>query len=57
MEGTSTWENGICKDVGEVWVVWGIDETSGEEGGIGLGTYDNTNGSLEVSSRIGFKYK
>ena len=57
VEGTSTWENESCEYVGEVWVVWGIDESSGGEWGVGIGTSTNTNGYLVVSSRIGFKYK
>ena len=36
--------------------VWGIDEICGEEGVVGQGNYVDTNGSLEVSSRIGFKF-
>ena len=50
-------EYGICEDVVVVWGVWGTDETGGEEGMVGLKNYANTNGSLEVSSIIGFKFK
>ena len=57
MEGTSNWKNGICEDVGVVWDVWGINEKSGEEGRIGLGNSTNTDGSLYVLSRMGFKFK
>ena len=34
----------------------GIDKTHGETRGVSLGNSGDTNGSLEVSSRIGFKY-
>ena len=47
VEGTYTWKNEICEDVEVVWDVWGIDETHSA----------NTDGSLEVSSRLGFKFK
>ena len=57
MEGTSTWENGIYEDVGVVWDVWGINEEGREKGGVVMRTYDNTDQSLEVSSRMGFKSK
>ena len=35
--------------------VWGIDETRREGGGVSLGNSADTNGSLQVSSTIGFK--
>ena len=44
VEGTSTWENEICKDVEVVWDVWGINETGGERGEVGLTTSANTDG-------------
>ena len=55
MEGTYTLEKGICEDVRGVWDVWGIDETHGEGGGVSLANSADTDGSLEVSSRIGIK--
>ena len=44
VEGTSTWENEICEDVEVVWDVWGINETGGERGEVGLTTSANTDG-------------
>ena len=35
--------------------VWGIYETHGEGGGVPLGNSVDTNGSLKISSTIGFK--
>ena len=56
MEGIYTWENLIGEDVRVVWGVWEVNEIGGEEGEVRLGTSFNTDGSLEVSSRIGFKF-
>ena len=55
--GISNREYGIWEDVVVVWGVWGTDETGGEEGVVGIDNSSDTNGSLEVSSRIGFKFK
>ena len=55
IEGFSTWEKGIQKDVVGGSYVWGIDETCGEGGGVSLGNSVDANGSLQVSSTIGFK--
>ena len=55
IEGFSTWEKGIQKDVVGGLDVWGIDETRGEGGGVSLGNSVDTNGSLQISSTIGFK--
>ena len=57
VEGTYTWENEICEDVGVVWDVWGIDDTCGERGEVGIGTSANTDGFVEVSSIMGFKFR
>ena len=57
VEGTSTWENEICEDVGVVWDVWVINETDGARGEVGLTTYANTNRFVEVSLRMGFKFR
>ena len=35
--------------------VWGFDETCGDGGGVSLGNSIDTNGSLQISSTIGFK--
>ena len=39
-----------------MWDVWEVNEIDGEEGEVILGTSANTDGYLEVSSRIGFKF-
>ena len=39
-----------------MWDVGVVKEIGGEEGEVGLGTSTNINGSLVVSSRIGFKF-
>ena len=55
VEVNSTWENEICEDVEVVWDIWGINDTGGARGEVGLGTSANTDGFVEVSSRMGFK--
>ena len=37
-----------------MWDIWGVNEIGGEEGEFRLGTFSD--GSLVVSSRIGFKF-
>ena len=57
VERTSTWENEICEDVEVVWDVWGINETSGARGEVGLATSASIDGFVEVSLRMSFKFK
>ena len=57
VEGNSTWENEICENVEVVWDVWGINETGGARGEVGLATSANTDGFVEVSSRTRFKFR
>ena len=56
VEGTSTWKNEICEDVEVVWYVCGINDAGGSRGEVGLGTSANTDGFVEVSPRMGFKF-
>ena len=57
VEVNSTWENKICEDVEVVWDVWGINDIGGARGELGLDTSTNTDGFVEVSSRMGFKLR
>ena len=55
IEGFSTWEKGIRKDVVGGSDVWGVNKTHEEGGAVSLANYADTNGSSQVSSTIGFK--
>ena len=39
-----------------MWDVCEVNEIGGEEGEVGLGNSSNIDGSIVVSSRIGFKF-